>query len=162
LTHKNVKRYAWNLYLTSFSAAFPDEAACLALLERVRWPSGVRCVKCRNGKVSRITAVASRRSKKYVSKTTGDVATRRIPARTLYQCLNPECRYQFSARSGTILSDSHLPLRKWFLAVAIMMNAEKGVSARRLKGDLQIGYESAWYLCHRLREAMEHGTGIHF
>ena len=97
-----------------------------------------------------------------MSKTTGDAAGRRIPARRLYQCLNPGCRYQFSIRGGTIFSDSHLPLRKWFLAVAIMMNAEKGVSALRLKRDLQIGYESAWYLCHRLREAMDHSAGIHF
>src|SRR5690349_19037614 len=102
---------------------FPDEPACLSYLERVRWPRGVRCVKCGEGRVSRITAVESRRSRQYVSKRTGDASDRRIPARRLYHCLNPECRYQFSVRTGTIFSDSHLPLRKWFLAVAIMMNA---------------------------------------
>jgi hypothetical protein len=159
LTHKNAKRYDLDLHPISIGTEFPNEPGCLAYLETIRWPRGVRCVKCGKGKVSTITAVESRRSKKYVSKRTGEAADRRIPARRLYHCLNPECRYQFSVRSGTIFSDSHLPLRTWFFAVAIMMNAEKGISALQLKRDLQIGYESAWYLCHRLREAMESGAG---
>ena len=60
--------------------------------------------------------------------------------------------------SGTIFNDSHLPLQKWMLAVAIMCNAKKGVSAKQLQRDLAVSYKTAWYLSHRIREAMMLGT----
>jgi transposase-like protein len=73
----------------------------------------------------------------------------------LYQCL--ECKAQFSATSGTLFNDSHLPLVKWFLAVALMCNAKKGISAKQMQRDLHVSYKTAWYLCHRIRKAMEEG-----
>jgi len=57
-----------------------------------------------------------------------------------------------------MFSDSHLPLQKWFLAIALMISAEKGVSALQLKRELEVGYQTAWYLCHRIREAMERSS----
>src|SRR6202035_3946978 len=95
-----------------------DEDACLAYLEKIRWPPGVHCPKCRTEKISRFKTKASKRSKQYISKRTGDAKEWKIPARTLYECLDTTCRYQFTAKTGTVFSDSHLPLQKWFLAIA--------------------------------------------
>jgi transposase-like protein len=78
----------------------------------------------------------------------------------LYECLDSRCRCQFTAKTGTVFSDSHLPLQQWFLAVALMTTAEKGISALQLKRELGVGYQTAWYLCHRIREAMEPSTSV--
>jgi transposase-like protein len=75
------------------------------------------------------------------------------------------CRCQFTAKTGTVFSDSHLPLQKWFLAIALMTCAERGISALQLKPELGVGYQTAWYLCHRIREAMERSSSaleVHF
>jgi transposase-like protein len=144
---------------------FPSEQACLDYLEEIRWPQGIRCPTCWGRKVSKFTTLESKRSKKYISKRSGEAKDWKIPARTLYQCLTPTCRRQFTAKTGTVLSDSHLPLQKWFLAIALMISSEKGISALQLKRELKTGYATAWYLCHRIREAMERSPAaleVHF
>lgn len=126
--------------LIEVTKEFGTEEACLNYLEALRWPDGVECVHCRSKKVSKITR----------KKTTKNKRTK------LYQCLS--CKAQFSATSGTIFNDSHLPLSKWFMAIALMLNAKKGLSACQLQRDLGIGsYRTAWYLAHRIRKAMEQG-----
>jgi transposase-like protein len=75
----------------------------------------------------------------------------------IYQCLEKECGKQFSATSGTIFNDSHLPLTKWFLAIALICEAKKGMSACQLQRHLGVNYRTAWYLAHRIREAMKEG-----
>lgn len=118
---------------------------CLAYLEQMRWPDGVRCPVCGNDKISRIT----RKS-----------ATKNV-RKSLYQCLESTCKQQFSATSGTIFNDSHLPLHKWFMALAIVVDAKKGISANQLKQHLGIGsYRTAWYMAHRIRKAMEDNSGM--
>lgn len=102
----------------------------------------------------------SKRTKKYISKRSGEAKDWKIPARTLYECLDSACRCQFTAKTGTVLSDSHLPLQKWFLAIALMIRAEKGVSALQLRRELEVSYQTAWYLCHRIREAMERSAAV--
>ncbi|HEY1401909.1 MAG TPA: transposase, partial [Terriglobales bacterium] len=77
--------------------AFATDEQCIAYLENMRWPSGVRCPVCGNKSVSRIT----RKTK-----------SKNVRAQ-LYQCLEKSCKSQFSATSGTIFHDSHLPLSKW-------------------------------------------------
>lgn len=134
--------------LIDVSKEFEKETACLAYLEKMRWPDGVRCVECNSNKISRITRHKQGKNKR----------------QNLFQCLS--CAAQFSATAGTIFQDSHLPLSKWFLAVALVLNAKKGLSAKQLQRDLGIGsYRTAWYLAHRIRKAMEEGdlpkfTGI--
>ena len=137
---------------------FTDELACLTYLEKIRWPRGVRCPKCGGERISKFTTPESKRSKQYISKRTGEAKDWKIPARTLYECLASRCRYQFTAKTGTVFSDSHLPLEKWFLAIALVTNAKKGISALQLKRELGVAYQTAWYLCHRIREAMEPST----
>lgn len=104
---------------------FGTEEQCLAYLEKMRWPEGVRCLKCGHDKVSKFASKESVRTKKYISKVTGEEKERKIHARVLYQCLKPECGHQFSAIAGTIFTDSHLPLSKWFQAIALLCNAKK-------------------------------------
>lgn len=136
--------------LIDVARTFGTEDACLDFLESRRWPSGVACLKCGSDKVARsVSTVKNRRTGK-VSK-----------ARRVYDCLEPACKHQFSATTGTIFHDSHLPLTKWFLAVALFINAKKSLSALQLQRDLGIGsYRTAWYLAHRIRKAMEQEGGI--
>jgi transposase-like protein len=130
------------------TAKFKTDDNCLDYLEQMRWPSGVCCVHCGVLNVSKIT-----REKKGKNQRT-----------RIYQCLEKECGKQFSATSGTIFNDTHLPLTKWFLAIAMICEAKKGMSALQLQRHLGVNYRTAWHLCHRIREAMQDGgdllTGI--
>src|ERR1700685_811742 len=101
---------------------FATEEACLAYLEKIRWPDGVRCLKCGSKEISRIAAKEGVRSRDRVNQA-GEAVKQRIPARQLYQCL--KCRHQFTAKTGTLFNDSHLPLQKWFYALALIGNAAK-------------------------------------
>jgi len=116
------------------------EQDCLAFLEKQRWPDGVvRCPVCGCDQVSRITRKSVTKNKRTA----------------IYQCLEKTCKQQFSATSGTIFNDSHLPLTTWFMAIALIVDAKKGISAKQVQAHLGIGsYKTAWYLCHRIRKAM--------
>ncbi|MGH7839597.1 MAG: IS1595 family transposase [Candidatus Binataceae bacterium] len=118
---------------------FSTADKCLDYLEAMRWPKGACCIACGSVKVSRITREAKSKNKR----------TR------IYQCLEKECRHQFSPTAGTIFHDSHLPLEKWFFAIAIICEAKKGVSACQMQRHLGVNYRTAWHLCHRIREAMK-------
>jgi transposase-like protein len=108
---------------------FDTSEECRTYLKELRWPDGVKCPRCQSEKISRIRE------------------------RNQFDC--DSCRYQFSVTAGSIFHDSHLPLPKWFAAVYLMCEARKGVSANQLKRTLSISYKTAWYLCHRIRKAME-------
>lgn len=116
------------------------EAEGFAFFERMRWPDGIiRCTTCGNDRISRIT----RKS------TTKNVR------KNLYQCLEKTCKQQFSVTSGTIFHDTRIPLTKWFMAISLIMDAKKGISAKQLQGHLGLGsYQTAWHMAHRIREAM--------
>ena len=116
---------------------FASEEECLDYLVALRWPEGIRCPQCNGAKVSKITRQKGSKNKR----------TR------IYQCLT--CKgFQFSVTAGSIFSDSHLPLRKWFMAVALICDAKKGLSAKQMQRDLKTAYKTAWYLNHRIRKAM--------
>ena len=126
--------------LIDVTQQFRTDDDCLAYLESMRWPEGIRCPVCGCDRVSKITRKAGSKN----------VRTR------IYQCLEATCKQQFSATSGTIFNDSHLPLTKWFLAMALIVDAKKSISANQLKNHLGIGsYRTAWYMAHRIRKAME-------
>ena len=116
------------LNLISLVDRYDSDQRCRDYLERIRWPSGVACIRC------------------------GDTAVDEIEARNVWQCRS--CDYQFSVTAGTIMHRSHLPLRKWFVAIYLMCESKKGMSASQLKRTLGIAYQTAWHLCHRIREAM--------
>jgi len=114
--------------LVSLADRFHDEEACRKYMEELRWPDGVKCPRCGSNKLSR------------------------IKKRSQFDC--DSCRYQFSVTAGTIFHDTHLPLWKWFLAVYLMVESKKGVSANQLKRTLGVSYKTAWYLSHRVRAAL--------
>jgi transposase-like protein len=107
---------------------FHSEEKSRAFLEEIRWPDGVTCPRCKAKSIST------------------------IGTRHQFEC--NKCGYQFSATSGTIFHDSHLPLWKWLLATYMMIEAKKGVSANQVKRMLSVSYKTSWYLCHRIRAAM--------
>lgn len=115
--------------LMSLMDAYGSEAKCRTILEELRWPGGPECPRCKSRKLS------------WIAK------------REQFDC--DSCGYQFSVTAGTVFHDSHLPLRKWFVAVYLMTESRKGISANQIKRMLGIGsYRTAWHLCHRIRFAM--------
>jgi transposase-like protein len=129
--------------LIDVTKAFASDEQCLAYLEASRWPDGVRCPTCGAKEISKITRVSK----------TKNVRTQ------LYQCLEKTCKRQFSATEGTIFHKSHLPLNKWFMAIALLVDAKKSMSALQLSRHLDCNYRTAWYLAHRIREAMVDSNG---
>ena len=107
---------------------FDNDSKCREALEDARWPNGVACIRC------------------------GDTAVTELHDYKRWDCNS--CGYQFSVTTGTIMHNSHLPLRKWFLAIYLMCESKKGMSANQLHRTLGISYKTAWYLCHRIRGAM--------
>jgi transposase-like protein len=125
---KNVDPEA-EMNLCKLIAQFGDDSKCRARLTEMRWPNGVTCPRCQSKGIST------------------------IKERDQYDC--NACRYQFSATSGTIFHDSHLPLAKWFIAVYLMTESRKGISACQMQRTLGVAYQTAWYLCHRIRATMK-------
>lgn len=115
--------------LVNLIERYGSEDKCREYLEDLRWPEGVTCPRCSSKKISKIVK------------------------RNQYDC--DSCRYQFSVKAGTVFHDSHLPLWKWFLATYMMVESKKGMSANQLKRTLGVSYKTAWYLCHRIRSAMD-------
>lgn len=76
----------------------------------------------------------------------------------MYQCLEKTCKYQFAATTGTLFTDTHLELRTWMQAIALMCTAKKGISAKQMERVLDVSYKTAWYLNHRIRKSMEDGV----
>ena len=130
--------------LIDVTRRFNTEEKCLSYIEEMRWPNGeIACVHC--GEIGRVSTINR--------ETKGDNKRTRI-----YQCL--ACGKQFSATSGTIFNDTHLPLTKWFMAIALICEAKKGMSAKQLERHLAVNYRTAWHLAHRIREAMKDGANL--
>lgn len=110
--------------------------------EGIRWPNGPVCPHC--GSVEFIK-IGRRKNR------TGHPRPHR---EGLYKCHAEDCQKQYSATVGTILEQTHLPIRTWLMAFAIMCSSKKGVSALQLKRQLGCTYRSAWHLAHRIRHAM--------
>jgi DNA-directed RNA polymerase subunit RPC12/RpoP len=147
--------------LIDIAKNFSNEEACLAYLEIMRWPEGVECVECGSKRISKFSTKEGTRKKKNAE--TGEVETKIVPVRHLYQCL--ACKKQFAATTGTIFHNTHFPAHKWFMAVALMIDAKKGISALQMQRRLtenegtadekKPAYKTVWFLCHRIRKAME-------
>jgi transposase-like protein len=114
---------------------FTNEAAAMAHLEASRWPEGASCPHC------------------------GSVNVHRMAGKTQagYWLCN-DCRDKFTARTGSVMERSHIPVHKWLLAIHLLNSSKKGMSAHQLHRMLGITYKSAWFLAHRIREAMRDGA----
>lgn len=121
---------------------FTDEAKAREHLEGQRWADGVYCPHCGNSDKDRIL------------KMEGDAHRA-----GLYNCR--ECRKQFSVTVGTVFERSKVPLNKWLLATFLLTSSKKGMSAHQLHRMLGVTYKTAWFMFHRIREAMRPGTDGH-
>ena len=111
---------------------FHDEAKALAHIEAGRWNGEPSCPHC------------------------GSVNVRKMGGKTqagMFLC--NDCRDKFTVRTGTVMERSHIPLHKWLLATHLMAASKKGMSALQMSRMLGVTYKSAWFLCHRIREAMD-------
>jgi transposase-like protein len=114
---------------------FTNDDAARSMIESIRWPDGPVCSHC--GVVNHAYPVKGRAG--------------------LYRCAEPECRKDFTCTTGTVMERSKIPLHKWMQAYYLLCSSKKGMSALQLKRQLLISYQSAWFLCHRIREAMRDG-----
>lgn len=124
----------YEMNLVDLVAEYHSEEKCREYLETLRWPDGVSCPRCQSQKVSRIRE------------------------RCQFDC--DSCGHQFSVTSGTMMHDTHLPLWKWFLAVYMIVESKKGISAKQLERSLKVQYRTAWYLSHRIRAAFNTPTAL--
>lgn len=115
---------------------FHDEADAFKKLEAVLWPEGPVCPHCGN------------------TKGIYDLAKTRIGLR---KCGAKECRKQFTVRVGTVYESSHIPLHKWLQATYLLCSSKKGISSHQLHRTLGVTYKTAWFMTHRIREAMRSG-----
>jgi transposase-like protein len=115
-------------------AHFQNDEAARAMLESILWPNGPVCPHC--GVVGHA----------YTTKRSG-----------VYRCAEKWCRKDFSVTMKTVMERSKIPLCKWLHAFHLMTSSEKDVSAHQLHRTLNIGYEAAWFMAHRIREAMRLG-----
>jgi len=113
---------------------FHDEAAAFQQLEATLWPQGPVCPRC--GGMDRITTVKGGR--------TG-----------LRRC--GPCKRQFTVTVGTVFESSHVKLNFWLQAVYLMCSSKKGISSHQLMRVLDVQYKTAWFMTHRIREAMASG-----
>ncbi len=112
---------------------FHDEAAARTWFEATRWPNGPRCPKCGS-------------EKHYATKKIG-----------VYRCGSPACRKDFTVMTGTVMERSHAKLTDWAVAFHLAASSKKGFSAHQLHRELGCQYNTAWFMFHRVREAMRRG-----
>ncbi|MCC6351990.1 MAG: IS1595 family transposase [Fimbriimonadaceae bacterium] len=118
---------------------FNDHEAARKALEAVRWPNGPICPHCGNADPDRIALIKGKKEEE------------RRPG--LYYC--NECKGQFTVTVGTVFERSKIPLTKWWLAVHLLGSSKKGMSAHQLHRMLGVTYKTAWFMAHRIREAMK-------
>jgi transposase-like protein len=115
---------------------FQDEEAAYAYVEKAVWPKGPVCPHC--GGVERIGKMGGKST--------------RIGS---YKCY--DCRQPFTVKIGTIFESSHIPMRLWLQAIFLIASSKKGISSNQLHRTLGITLKSAWFMSHRIREAMKSG-----
>lgn len=113
---------------------FRDDEAARQLIEKIRWPNGPVCPHCGES------------NRRYETKRPGR-----------FRCANQECRKDYTVTTGTVMESSHIPLHKWMTGFYLMCASKKGMSAHQLHRALGITYKSAWFMAHRIREAMRVG-----
>jgi transposase-like protein len=109
------------------------EESCRRYLEELRWPEAICCPRCDGRSISAIRA------------------------RRRFYCRG--CGHFFSLTSGTVFHNSHLPIWKWFLAIGLLLDSDRGFPANELRKVLGVSYKTAWFAEHRIRAALCEATG---
>lgn len=115
--------------LNDMSKRYPNDDTCLEEIKRLRYPNGIKCVKCKKN------------TKHY-----------KLSGRTAYSC--EYCRNQVFPLSGTIFSNSTTPLRTWFFAMYLMTHSWGKISSRNLQDELGVTYKTAWRMSHDIKILM--------
>jgi len=126
-----------DLNLATLSALFVDEEKAREFFESNRWPNGPVCPHCESTNVYTLT---------------GKPESKNPVPPGVYKCA--ECREKFTARIGTILEESKLPISKWLMAFHLMTSSKKGFSSHQMARELGVTQKTAWFLCHRIRATM--------
>jgi transposase-like protein len=113
---------------------FTDPDVCVDFVAAMRWPNGAECPHCSGRKVS------------YLS------------SRRIWKCMAKECHKQFSVKTGSVLEDSPIGLDKWLMAVWLVVNCKNGISSYEIARDLSVTQKTAWFMLHRIRLALRHGS----
>ncbi|MFC1875589.1 IS1595 family transposase [Chloroflexota bacterium] len=124
----NEKNNKQEMNIMKLMERYHSDDSCRKVLTELRWPDGITCPHCESKDI------------------------RNSYTREQYDC--GSCGYQFSVTSNTIFHDTHLPLTKWFVAIYLMIESKKGISANQVKRTIGVSYKTAWYLCHRIRATM--------
>lgn len=119
--------------LAQFLAAYPDEASCRAYFESIRFANGDFCPHCGNTKINRFANGIR------------------------YRCAS--CKRDFTIKTGTLFGESKIPLRSWFIAIYLLTTSKKGVSSIELAEQVGVTQKTAWYMDHRIREALRQNGG---
>jgi len=117
---------------------YADEQNCLDFMIKTRWPNGVCCPRCGDTAVTLIERITRKQD------------------RTIWKCNG--CKKQFSAKVGTVFEDSPLPLGKWLSALWLLTGAKNGISSCEVARALGVTQKTAWFMMHRIREAISLGT----
>jgi transposase-like protein len=133
-----------SINIASLAAHYSDEKAAWKFMEELRWPNGPICPHCGVVDNAHLINTKERRTR------SGSRTHRRE-----WTC--QDCKQQFSVLVGTIYESSHVPLFKWLLAQHMMCSNKNGVAALEIKRTLNVAYKTAWFICHRIREAMNDG-----
>jgi transposase-like protein len=128
MTKTKVERKEGPMNIIKIYKRFPTQKDCLEYLEKIRWKGTPTCPYC---------------------KSTNSTPA---PKEQRHHCNN--CNTSYSVTVGTIFHKTHLDLQVWFLAISLILNAKKGISARQLARDLEINKNTAWYMAMRIRKAM--------
>src|SRR3990167_7980719 len=112
---------------------FTDETKAREHLEAIRWPEGPFCPHCGSLNATRLEGKKHRAG--------------------LIQC--NDCREQYTVTVGTLFERSKIPLHKWLLCNHLLCSSKKGMSAKQIERMLGVTYKTAWFMCHRIREAMK-------
>jgi transposase-like protein len=123
------------------AAQFQNEEAAFAYVEAKLWPNGPVCRHCgENERIGKLSGKTTRPG--------------------LYKCYR--CRKPFTVRMGTIFESSHLPLHLWLQVIHLMCASKKGIASRQIQRMLQCSMKTAWFLTHRIREAMNENPGVFY
>ena len=123
----------------SLSKIYTDENAARRHLEKLLWPQGPICPHCGNADPARVHKLQGKSTRPGV-----------------YKCR--ECEKPFTVTVGTVFEGSKIKLHKWVYATHLLTSSKKGISAHQLHRALGVTYKTAWFMCHRIREAMREDT----
>lgn len=126
-----------------YEPRFTDENAAREHLESLQWPTGPICPHCKSINAKRLPAQRGRPTKAHPE---GAIRA------GVVQC--NDCRKQYSVTVGTVFESSKIPLHKWLLANHLIVASKKGISSHQLHRMLGVTYKTAWFMAHRIREAM--------